>query len=225
VAIQKVADTLARVGYLRVAQWAKSIPPGIKTGYQTQIESLICRDLLEWDREGGAAPLPQGFLRELDAVPALQKGIDPKPARKLVELLQQFSSGRAAVSDLAGTLLTLALSWSFFGSANEGLRGIAYGVAKHAAHERAASRFFLGKKVGSHFYNVFPPQVPESRVWMVLALLVMGLAVGAMACTILSDPLRKVLGFHRNRLELLLDEMERELIVLTHKAVTASKQC
>jgi hypothetical protein len=33
----------------------------------------------------------------------------------------------------------------------------------------------------------------------------------------LSDPIRKSLGFHQNRLGVLLDEMERELIVLSHK--------
>jgi hypothetical protein len=43
------------------------------------------------------------------------------------------------------------------------------------------------------------------------------LTLGAMACTILSDPLRKVLGFHRNRLEALVSQVEKELIVFSHK--------
>src|SRR5262245_40857619 len=65
-ALQKVADGLGRVGYLKAARWAKRVPPGVRTGYQTQIERLICTDLLEWNRERSPSALPDGFLRELN---------------------------------------------------------------------------------------------------------------------------------------------------------------
>src|SRR5262249_32496642 len=183
--------------------------------------------LLEWDRQPSPSALPPGFLKELEAVPALRKLIETaepeelngKGARTLVDLLREFSSGRAIVSDLSGTLLTLGTSWSTFGGTSPSLRGIAYSIAKKNAHDQAASRFFLGKKLGSHFYNVFQPEVQESTVWTIVFFLGIGLTVGAMACTILSDPIRKTLGFHRNRLEVLLDEMEKELIVLCHRRI------
>jgi hypothetical protein len=136
-----------------------------------------------------------------------------------VDLLHKLTSGRALISDLVGTALTLGLSWFLMGSTSGGLKGLAHGVAAKTAHDRAASRFFLGKKAGSAFYNVFPPAVQESTVWTVLILLVVALTVVGMACTILSDPLRKALGFHRNRLDLLLDELEKELILLSHKRI------
>ncbi len=224
-AIHKAADTAERVGYPQLARWAKGLPPGIKTGYQRQIEQRICRDLLEWDRERSYAAVPQGLLKELESLPSIRERIeslelertDHAPARTLTNLLHQFSSGRAMISDLFGTLLTLAMSWAILGSASVSLRSFADGVARKSAHDRAASRFFLGKKIGSAFYDVFPPKVHESAIWTILILLAAGLTVGAMACTILSDPIRKFLGFHRNRLELLVDEVERELIVLAHK--------
>jgi len=104
------------------------------------------------------------------------------------------------------------------------LNGIAHGIAKKRVHDRAASRFFLGKKVGAAFYNAFPPAVHESTTWSILFFLGVGLTVGAMACTILSDPIRKFVGFHRHRLEVLLDEIERELIVLSHKRIRQKLQ-
>ena len=228
-AIHKAAETADRVGYPQLARWAKRLPRGIKTGYQRQIERRICRDLLEWDREQSPAALPQGLLTELEAVPALRKRIetlelerfDRAPARTLVELLHQFSAGRAIVSDLFGTLLTVGMSWAIMGSTSLSLTSIAHGVASKSAHDRAASRFFLGKKMGAAFYNVFPPTVHESTTWTILVLLGVGLAAVGLACTILSDPIRKFLGFHRYRLEVLLDEMERELIVLSHKRIRA----
>jgi hypothetical protein len=230
--IHKAAEAAERVGYPQPARWEKRLPPGIKTGYQRQIEQRICRDLLEWDRNPSPAALPQGFLKELDAVPSLRKRIetldfersDRAPARTLVDLLKQFSSGRAIVSDLFGTLLTLVTSWAILGNSSLSLNSIAHGLARKSAHDRAASRFFLGKKAGSAFYNVFPPAVHESSIWTSLVVLGAGLTVAAMACTILSDPIRKSLGFHRHRLEVLIDEVERELIVLSHKTIRAKLQ-
>ena len=73
--------------------------------------------------------------------------------------------------------------------------------------------------MGSAFYNVFPPAVHESTIWTILIVLGAGLTIAGMAGTILSDPIRKHLGFHRHRLDVLLDEMERELIVLSHKRI------
>jgi hypothetical protein len=218
VAINKVVEVAERVGYPQPARWAKRLPGGIKTGYQRQIEQRICRDLLEWDREATAAALPQGFVKELDTVPGLGKRIEtPESAKKIADLIQQFSSGRALVSDLIGTGLTLATSWLLLGSASLSLTNIAHGVARKSAHDRAASRFFLGKKAGSAFYNVFPPAVHESTTWTIVIVLAISLTVGAMMCTMASDPIRKILGFHRNRLNALHDDIERELIVFSHK--------
>ena len=198
-AVHKAAETAEKVGHPQPARWAKLLPHGIKTGYQRQIERRIYRDLLEWDREQSPAALPQ-------------------------ELLHQFSSGRAVVSDFFGTVLTLGMSWAILGSTSLNLNSIAHGLAKKSAHDRAASRFFLGKKVGAAFYNAFPPAVHQSTTWTILFFLGAALTVGAMACTILSDPMRKALGFHRHRLEALLDEVERELIVLSHKRIRQKLQ-
>ncbi|HEX5042011.1 MAG TPA: DUF6635 family protein [Candidatus Polarisedimenticolaceae bacterium] len=226
IALHKTAETLEKVGWPAPARWTKHLPSAIKTGYQVEIERLICAELLEWNRELARAPLPQGLVQELRAVPGadrlierMQREAAERPrGRTLPDLLRQFTSGRAIVSDVAGTLLTLGLSWITLGNTSLSLQGIAYGMAKQQAHDRAASRFFLGKRMGSRFYDLFPPDVPQTSVNLVLVLLALGLTAAAMACTIFSDPIRKTLGFHRNRLQALVEDMEKELIVLAHKA-------
>ena len=230
-AMHKTADTAERIGYARFAGSSKRLPRGIKTGYQREIERRICRDLLEWDRDGANAALPQGLMKELDSAPSIRARLEAADVdrpdlaadRSLVDLLHQFSSGRAIVSDFAGTLLTLGMSWLLLGSASVSLSNLAHGVARKAAHDRAASRFFLGRKAGNAFYNVFQPSVDQSTIWIVAVILMVCLAAGGLACTILSDPVRKLLGFHRFRLEVLLDDVERELIVLSHKRLRASE--
>lgn len=224
-AMNKAADTADRIGYARFTRPSKRLPRGIKTGYQREIERRICRDLLEWDRDASSSELPQGLLKELEAIPSVRTRLETlaveyderAPSRTLVDVLHQFSGGRAIVSDFANTLLTLGTSWFLLGSASVSLSNLAHGVARKAAHDRAASKFFLGKKAGNVFYNVFHPSVDESTIWITVVVLALCLAAGGLACTILSDPLRKLLGFHRYRLEVLLDEVERELIVLSHK--------
>ena len=226
VAIRKAVEVAERVGYPQPAQWAKHLPTGFKTGYQREIERRICRDVLEWDREASVSPLPQGFLKELDAVPGLRNRIDTTDpsAKKIADLLQQFSSGRALVSDLIGTGLTLLMSWAVLGSASLSLTNLAHGMAQKSAHDRAASKFFLGKKAGSAFYKAFPPAADESTTWTFVVVLAIALTAGAMMCTIASDPLRKLLGFHRNRLNVLHDDIERELIVFSHKRLRQQPQ-
>jgi hypothetical protein len=217
---------MEKVGWPAPARWAKHLPSGIKTGYQVKIEKVIGTELLEWNRELARAPLPQGLVQELRTLPGSDRllermqraAAERERGKTLPDLLRHFTYGRAIVSDVAGTLLTLGLSWFTLGNTSMSLQGIAYGVAKQQAHDRAASRFFLGKRMGSHFYDVFPPDVPQTNVNLILVLLVLALTAAAMACTIFSDPLRKVLGFHRNRLQALVDDMEKELIVLAHKA-------
>ena len=221
-AIHKAAEAAEKVGSSHAGR-AKRLPVGIRTGYQRQIEERICRELLEWDRESLPASLPQGFLSGLDEAMPLRKRIEALdhtvPARTLTDLLNQFSSGRAVISDLFGTLLTLATSWLILGSTSLSLNNIAHGFAKKNAHDRAVSHFFLGKKAGSVFYKLFPPAVSERTIWTTFVVLGVCLTAGAMACTILSDPIRKALGFHRHRLEVLVDDVERELIVLSHKRI------
>jgi len=221
-AVHKAAEAAEKVGSSRAGR-AKRLPAGIKTGYQRQIEQRIRRDLLEWDQEASPAALPQGFLKELESVPSLRKRIEAldhrAPVQTLDGLLHQFSAGRSIVSDLFGTVLTLAVSWTIMGSVSLSLSNIAHGMARKGAHDRAASHFFLGKKAGSVFYNVFPPKVSDGTIWTTFIVLGVCLTVGAMACTILSDPIRKALGFHRHRLEVLLDDMERELIIVSHKRI------
>lgn len=206
--VKKVADTVEKLGNPVLTEFCQKLPSGVKTGYQRKIDTLIREELLELKgTEFSDAKLSKYFAR------------DKTTSDKIGKMLEQFSASRALVSDLSGTAITLFFGWYFFGNSSMSLDSMARGFARRRAHDEAASNFFLGKDIGNTFYDIFPPEVRKESVRMYLFLLGAGLTFGAMAFTIFSDPLRKLVGLHRVRLNVLLSELEKELLVLSHKHV------
>lgn len=223
--LKKAGEMLEKLGVSGIHAQVLRVPSGIRTGYQKKIEALICRNLLEWDFEKGRRNLPEGFTKELadseeiknllgDASQLSREGLSRLSVRAVVD---QYSSARALVSDLAGTLFTLGLGRLVFGNASLSLGAMAYRFAKWKAHDEAASDFFLGKVIGSAVFNVFPPSVDPWDVRLFLFLLTMTLALASMLCALLSDPIRKYVGLQERRLNALMDEMEKELLVFSHR--------
>lgn len=219
--IKKGADILSKFGFVSLNDLALRIPSGIRTGYQHKMEALICEGILEWDLRESPSALPQGLLKDLSQVPSLSSHLihDPECRSSLRKLINEFFSTRAMVIDLSGAVLTLLLGWCAFGNLSGDLHGIANCFARKHAHDDAANHFFLGKSIGSTFYNIFPPRAAENQVFFLTILLGVGLTVGAMALTISSDPLRKLLGLHKARLKVLLNDFEKELLLFSHKKV------
>lgn len=212
--LKKTTEILDKVGVPWIHAQVLKIPSGIQTRYQKKVETLIQRDLLEWGPNAKA--LPEGFTTELASIPELQAkgGLSQLSVRAVVD---QFSSARALVSDLSGTLFTLLLGRMVFGDSSLSLGAMAFKFAKWKAHDEAASDFFLGAGVGGAFYDIFPPDVNPWDVRLFLVILTVTLALGSMLCALLSDPLRKYAHLQERRLNVLLDEMEKELIVFSHR--------
>jgi len=86
-------------------------------------------------------------------------------------------------------------------------------LAASAARERASSRFFLGRGVGSAFYNFFPPHPTWGQIATSTALVILLLGVLTAVLNLLSDPLQQALGVHRRQLSRLLTSFEENLLV------------
>lgn len=220
--IKKACGALATLGVPFAATVLSHVPAVIRTGYERRIEELIRRELLDWDLTRDQLDLPRGLADDLRKYPEVrgfrpvQEAAADRPLRTIVE---NYLSGRAAVSNIAGTLLTIACGWFVMGSTSVTVQQIAGGLAQRNARNRAVSRFFLGRRVGSAFYHVFPPQASQSEKTMVLVVLIATITVGALVCTMLSDPIRKMAGVHERHLSKLVDDIERELTILLQKRV------
>lgn len=221
-AAKRVCGGLDTLGVPGMASALHKIPLRLKSGYQQAIETAIARDLLEWDLEGTSTSLPQGLTADLERHPAVQHlpAIrEPATGRPIRAALSESSAGRALVSDLAGTTLTIALAWVAFGTIWMGLTEMADRIAQQNARTRLAARFVLGRRAGSVFYTVFRPEASALETAAILSALVAVVAVGAMACTLASDPILRALGLHQRRLAALVDRVERELILLSQKRI------
>lgn len=200
-AARKLAQGFEKLGFPLPARLVEALPSGIKTGYQRQIETLICRDVLEWDD------------------PSVHGGVGDRTEvqRRLRPAVERFSAARALVSDLSASLFTAAIGWFYFRDATLSLNGEAYRLAKREARNQAASHFFLGRRIGSAVYMVFRPEPTRASVATYFVLLAIGLTLTAMICTLLSDPLRRAFRLQERKLLDLVDEIEREIVLATRR--------
>ena len=95
-------------------------------------------------------------------------------------------------------------------------------LARKMAHDKAASGFVFGEKLGSTFYNVFPPEPTRAQVY--LATFGVGILLTAFSvfAAVMSDPLRKNLGLHKKKLNELIENLEERLFLQIKKEVKTS---
>jgi hypothetical protein len=224
-AIKKTLMGLETLGVTLATRALLYLPSGIKTGYQREVEKLISREVLEWDVVRDAHGVPHGLVQELKKHPMLEQVSlrdEPDAARSLHAVVESFSAGGAFVSSILAALFTIALGWFLLGSGSLGLGEIADRLARRNARERAAARFFLGRKVGSGFYRLFPPKASQTETIAIFLVLGAAVAVAAMVFAIASDPVRKIGRLHERRLSALLDNVEKELMVASQKRIKRS---
>ena len=216
-AIKKIIEILEKIGWTSLGALFLKIPKGIKTGYQKKIERTVALEFLDWNPD--SKKTDHGLLTLIKHNSVLSTLMDSKNhqifsmTEDLRGVLDRYSAGRALISDLSGSVLTLLVGWIYFGDKTLGLLGLGNRIAGRLAQDRAADKFFLGKGLGSSFYKMFPPH--PSRYQIVLATLFVGLmlTIFSLITTALSDPCLKKMGLQEKKLEAFLDDLETILSI------------
>jgi hypothetical protein len=212
--LKKGVEILDKVGWAQGNSLIKKVPSGFKTRYQKVSEKILLDEFLSHSQEEIFAGLQKKLQLESHFSAGEISQIKSKVSDLYKEEVDKFSSAQVLVTDLITTVLTLCVGKLFFNDGGLGVAGMGSKIAKKVANQDAADHFFLGKKLGSTFYNVFP--VAPTQTQVVTATLGVGLllTVCSIAVAVFSDPLRKVLGIQDYKLNSLLQSLEQNLYVL-----------
>src|SRR5919109_4639610 len=219
-----VADLLEKAGAKRTATWLNRLPRGIPTVLQRELQWLIYTDLLElpYAQEGREssrdalmehilaepwiAALCDEYLTQLHRVAAR-----PEFRRALERHLEEYGKTRGAVSELAGSLITLAAGYAALSKATPGALSAGTAAATAIAQHMAIANFWLGSTVGAWYYAVFPVTASAALVAATTGALLAAGGVGtALAWIVLAPPLAHT-GIHRRRLDRFVTALGEEL--------------
>ncbi|MGZ3770130.1 MAG: DUF6635 family protein [Bdellovibrio sp.] len=220
--IKKVIETLDKIGFPQFNSLLEKIPPGFKTGYQKEIEKIISNELLDL----------HNLMTELENNQELGKfferdriaEVTADALKEIGKEIEKYTSSKAIISDLTSSLMTLALGWMLFKDKTLGIFGLGNKIARKMAHNNAASGFFLGKGLGSAFYNAFPPEPTKMQVFVATLGVGIFMTVLSLAVSIMCDPLRKSLGLHNKNLNILVDNLEGTLFLHLKKEIKKTQK-
>lgn len=212
IAVKKTVSWFETLGMDRIAHLFNLIPSGLRTDYQKEVERLVARELLKIsdDKSSGSDE-----LQSLFGTQALGSLIQPD--------LLAHSSGRAGITEMAGSAVTLIAAYRWFHNTSLGPLEMGKRLASMNAHKKAVSKFFLGRKLGSVFYKTFPVAPSKHEVMLATAFVVFTLSALTLLTVILSDPVQHRMGVHRRKLLKLLDSLEAKMVLLAHRQFGQAK--
>lgn len=210
-------ESCHKMGWKKLTPFLNWIPSGIETQYQKQIEKMILSELLEIPKYKSFRETELFRIMESQIPKAQLETLDFEKILKfrfhLNEKLDRYSSSRQFISDVAGNLAVMGLGWFFFGNHSLSLHAIAHQIAGIFARDKAADGFFLGKDLGKSFYQLFPPQPTQSQILISTCLIGLLFIVASLSVHLVSDPLRKKMGFQQGNLHDFLNELENSLLL------------
>jgi hypothetical protein len=219
-----VADLLEKAGAKRTATWLNRLPRGILTVLQQELQWLIYTDLLElpYAQEGressrdalmehiladpGIAARCEEYLTQLHSVAAR-----PEFRGALERHLEEYGKTRGAVSELAGSLITLAAGYAALSKATPGALSAGTAAATAIAQHMAIANFWLGSTVGAWYYAVFPVSASAGLVAATTGAMIAAVGVVTALAWIVLDPLLATTGIHRRRLDRFVTALGEEL--------------
>lgn len=205
-------------GLQRTARWLGARRVLLRTAVTARVEAMVLTELLNVPLRAGT-PDDAALRRAILVAPSLRGAVracaTPAEAEamaaRIMAAVATYGGTRAAMSEIATALATLAVGALAFGALTPGMVTMAPGVAEALARDAAVDGFPLGRTLGAVWYGVVPVGPSPGLMAATLAGLVMlGSVLGAFA-GVLADPLQVRLGVHRRRLARLMRTLDAEL--------------
>ncbi len=224
ITLRASSSLMKRLGLEKFPSHVERLPVGFETKVQKEITWLTFTELLEipyaqGNRKSEKDALLEAILNQPeisslfigDLSTIYTKSKDPRFHPALEKNLMEYSRSRTAASELAGNIISLSAGASVFGKMTPGALTVGGGLAAAFAQQAAISNFILGPTVGSLYYAVFPASASMGLVIASTGAVMAALATLTSFSGIITDPIQYKLGFHRKRLNKLIDCLDREL--------------
>src|ERR671922_1161221 len=219
-----VAALLEKAGAKRTATWLNRLPRGIPTVLQQELQWLIYTDLLELPyAQEGRESSRDALMEHILAAPWIAARCDeyltqlhsvaarPEFRAALERHLEEYGKTRGAVSELAGSLITLAAGYTALSKATPGALSAGTAAATAIAQHIAIANFWLGSTVGSWYYAVFPVSASAGLVAAPTRAMIAAVGVLTALAWIVIDPLLAKTGTHQRRLDRFVTAVGEEL--------------
>jgi hypothetical protein len=214
-------EWIRKLGWNGPSHLLGMIPSQLKTGSQKKIEWFLLTELLELPFDMGMLKSAHdGLANEFSKNPKLAplrndsawKTIFHTDPRLWKAELAADCAERSSAADVASNGATLLTAWYLFGTTALGAFDMGERYARRTARHEAVSHFFLGHKLGSVYYNLFPQNPTQSQVYMATAGVMAGIALFSLVIHAVIDPIHQMMGLHEKRLQKFLTALENRLL-------------
>jgi hypothetical protein len=222
--VHGAADLLDKAGAHHAATWLHRMPRGLSTALHKELHWFLYTELLElpYAQEGRAsyrdallehiladpriAALCEEYVTQLHSVAAR-----PDFRAALERHLEEYGKTRGAVSELAGSLITLATGYAALSKATPGALSAGTAAATAIAQHLAITHFWLGATVGAWYYAVFPVAASAGLVVATTGAMLATVGVVTALAWIVLDPLLATTRIHQRRLDRFVTALGEEL--------------
>jgi hypothetical protein len=222
--VHGAADLLDKAGAHHAATWLHRMPRGLSTALHKELHWFLYTELLElpYAQEGRAsyrdallehiladpriAALCEEYVTQLHSVAAR-----PDFRAALERHLEEYGKTRGAVSELAGSLITLATGYAALSKATPGALSAGTAAATAIAQHLAITHFWLGATVGAWYYAVFPVAASAGLVVATPGAMLATVGVVTALAWIVLDPLLATTRIHQRRLDRFVTALGEEL--------------
>lgn len=214
----------SRLGRRRAGHWLASRRLLLRTDVDRELEWLLWTEFLalpyaDGDRISTRDALAESMLSDprLGMVVAeplaeiARHAGDPDIRRRIEETVAAYTGTRAAAADITGALVNLGAGYLAAQQVTPSVWTLGPVLAAAIAQKAAVASFPLGATLGSAWYGLFPAVIgPWAVASTTVGLAAAGAVVAAFA-GLVADPVQRVLGLHRRRLDRMLRTIETNL--------------
>lgn len=198
--IKKFVEIADKLGFEKFSGLSQKIPPTIKTSFQLKLDQMVAAEIFQPD---------VSCSEELTSL----------ISKNVREEVRAYGIKQSGISDLTSSGVTFFLAHQFFGNSSLGIFQIAQNIAQIWERDEAASKFFLGKKIGKAFYDITPaPEASAGKFALAAMLLLIFVSLVTTLVSFVFPLIQRRLGFQKQNLLKLVGAVEsKSALQITNK--------